>query len=572
MPIRRRRLLAFIGLGVCLGAMPSQSHAQEDTRYWPLREINFPVPVDRLPAGASKPAKLRFSVRPEGGQWREAESRAPDNLDLIDRSADRRGFRYTSPADGSYDFCLQQEMGNGERVPRDGELTPQYKVIFDTKPPIVRVNRTAATTIEWDVSDENLLADGIQIEARWAGTPTFMPINPRGFRPKPRDTYTWVAGPDRNDLHPGDKLDVRVVARDKANHSTSSEIVRLALEGGDANSAPEPRGESTPRGADRNPGIEYSNSRDLKILSKVQQVTRSGITKSHLFVRTPETNWAKVKEQPEAIAPDAKDPVINWKYSVERDGRYGFIVIPENGAGGRDPDPRDADPAQFLIEVDTVAPKVTEVAASSRSGPGGTPQVEITWRAEDANLEAYPIRIEYSETGDPNGKWISVNGDRGPLPNSGRFTWTVGDEVKPWKFFVRVSATDMAKQTGQGTTKEPVKVDLATPKATIETIAAANGARAQSPRDNSVQPTAGSTPQPLPFRETTLAPKPDILPPSGKIPDAPLPVLPSPASGTNREGGPALPPTPPIKVEKIADSPPGMVIPTLPPPQLPPNP
>ena len=541
MPPRQRP--SAIGLILAAVAVQSAS-AQEETRYWPLREINFPVPVDRLPAGAQKPAKLRFHVRPEGGQWKEADSRAPDNLELIDRGADRRGFRYTSPGDGAYDFCLQQELPGGERVPRDGALTAQYRVVFDTKPPAVKVDKTSGTTINWDVTDENLRDDGIVLEARWAGEPTFMPINP-GFRPKPRDRYTW------SDLLPGERLDVRVTARDKANHTSSSEIVRLARDGSSPGRAETASGGDNRPPAPGNPGIEYSASRDLKIVSKVQQVTRSGITKSHLFVRTPETNWAKVKEQPEAIQPGAKDPSLTWNYTVERDGRYGFIVIPESGAGGRDPDPRDADPAQFLIEVDTRAPKVSEVAASSRTGPGGAPQVEVTWKADDANLESYPIRIDYSETGDPNGKWTSINGDRGPLPNSGRYTWAVGEDVKPWKFFVRVSATDLAKLTGSGVTKEPVKVDLATPKATIETIAAANGQRAARAADAPVRPASGDAPRPLPASGPG---------PSGAAPPLPPPALPALPGGKNETGGPAMPALPAIDPDKPA-TPPGLAIP-----------
>ena len=511
MPLRHRPSAVTTALIAIACAVGAPAAAQEETRYWSRREINFPVPVDRLPTGPQRPAKLIFHVRPEGGSWKQADSRAPDNLELVDRDADRRGFRYTAPADGTYEFCLQQELASGERVPRDGALTPQYRVVFDTKPPVVNLSRAGNTGLQWDISDDNLRDDGVKIEYRWAGRPDFIPFDP-GYRFKPRDKYTWAG------LQPRDRLEVRVLARDKANLTTSSEIVTLSLDGDGGR--PAPRGEPAggvggARPAETNPGIEYSASRELKILSKVQTVTRSGIRKSHLFVRTPETNWQKVKEKPEEIEPEAKDPTITWNWTAERDGRYGFIVIPENGAGGRDPDPRDSDPAQFLIEVDTRKPVVTEVAASPHPGPGGMPQVEITWKAEDDNLDSHPIRIEYSESGDPNGKWVSVNGDRGPLPNTGRFTWTVGEDVKPWKFFVRVSATDLAKLSGSAITKEPAKIDLATPKATIETIAAANGKQSAGATNDPIKATSANAPAEMRFTPPT--PKPTPAPKSKQV-------------------------------------------------------
>ena len=40
------------------------------------------------------------------------------------------------------------------------------------------------------------------------------------------------------------------------------------------------------------------------------------------------------------ITPNTPDPTVPIEFTVPKDGLYGFIVIPENGAGNKDADPR----------------------------------------------------------------------------------------------------------------------------------------------------------------------------------------------------------------------------------------
>ncbi len=594
--MRHRPAAAALLVVACAAVGP----AADDVRHWPLREINFPVPVERLQNGSQKPTKLRFHVRPDGQAWREAAASAPDALELIDREANKRGFRYTSPADGAYDFCLQVEYANGDKQPKDADLSPQYRVVFDTKPPVIDISRLGATGVDWKVSDENIRPDSVQIQARWVGESTFVAVNPKGFRPNLRDTYTWT------DLKPGEQVDIRVMAIDKANNTHHSQVVRLPgtgsggerLGGGGGGVTGPLVGEGGGAGsggaADRAPSIEYSASKVLTITSKVEKVTRSGVSKSHLWVRTESTDWKKDREQPEAITSDQKDkkPTITWTHQVAADGRYGFIVIPENGAGGRDSDPLRADPAQFLIEVDTTPPKVLDVAAAARPGPNG-PRVDITWKATDKNLPAEPVRIEYAETATAP-TWTPVH--PGTLPNSGRYSWDVPDDLKLWKFFIRVTATDLARLPGSAVTAQEVKVDLETPKAVIEKVTGGNGKGGSSAlpgADADVRPTLGTTPPaPLPppiYAPTPTPPvtKPTTPPvvkppagspaPSGPVPATPPPALPKPPElppeigGRNPQGGPPTPVLPPPDTKKPGEGPsagqvplPGMPAPTLP--------
>src|SRR5438132_9345039 len=106
--------------------------------------------------------------------------------------------------------------------------------------------------------------------------------------------------------------------------------------------------------------------------------------------------WKKVKTRDGLdITAATADPSVQIEYTVPKDGLYGFIVIPENGAGNKDADPRPDALAQFLIEVDTEKPyvKILDVHVVGAGVRG--PKVEIAWEARDNNLWPEPILLEY---------------------------------------------------------------------------------------------------------------------------------------------------------------------------------
>ncbi|MGL6075162.1 MAG: hypothetical protein ACRC8S_13460 [Fimbriiglobus sp.] len=605
-------------LALAAGVASAQEPAP-DVRYWPLKEINFPVPMERLSGSANKPTKLHFYVS-DRGQWRKAESKAPSELEIIDTDSKRRGFRFVSPVDGRYDFALQLEYANGEFQPRDNELSPQYTIVFDTRPPLVRVARLGRTGLDWEVVDENLGPGSITIEARWIGDSKFTPVTLKNFVPKTRDSYTWSGIPAN------DAIEVRLVARDKANLETVSPIIRLPGDGNAPGLLPATAGSGFGNPAEfggTNPGIGnlgggtpnnygqpqlvHSNTQSLKIISnKLQRVTRSGIAKSYLWMReSTQSSWTMVKSQNEKISGNAVDPIISIEHKVDKDGRYGFIIIPENGAEKRDPDPKPGDVAQFLIEVDTRPPtiEITSVAPYGNGAAG--PKVEITWKADDINLTNTPITLQYSTSKD--GQWKPVH--EGKLPNNGRYVWEVEDK-NVWKFVVRAIAEDIATNKKDFTYKE-VLVDLETPKATIEKIEPyePNGSKPKAQLQDTesrkisaeeLKPTAGTNPTPgvlpniksdstkieTPKVEFTpaapmtpaKAPEPKIETPVTNPTAAPAPVTgsttapapasnptPAPVTSPAPASGPAAGPTPAPIVIPPAVSPSGPNVPVLPP-------
>ena len=528
----------------------AQDGGAPDVRYWSLREINFPVPLERYAKDAVKPTRLHFYVAERGGAWAEHAAKALNDLDLIDADQQRRGFRYVSPQDGQYDFALQLEYANGDLSPRTADLTPQRRVVVDTRPPLVRAAQLGRAGLQWQVQDENLGAGAVRLEARWVRDSQnpdasfdgakFVPITPRGFTPKPVDQYTWT------ELKPGDVLEVRVVGRDKAGHETPSVPVRLPGDGvgnglppaaaGSGFGNPSEFAGGNPPGGAGQPRKDYSNTRNLTITSVLQKVTRSGVSRSYLWVRDASQKWSLVKDKPEDIPGEKADAKITWAHAVDKDGLFGFIVIPENGAGKKDADPLAGAVPQFLIEVDTAPPQaaITNVLVSGTAEP----RVEIQWSAQDKNLDSMPILLEYAaREGAAEAEWKPLH--EGRLPNSGRYSWAVSDP-KVWQFYLRIRAVDLAGNETKTPYPKKVIVDLDTPKATIEKIAGNGPAKVQG---------AGSPVINTESREPALfqppvskSPEPAVSP----VPVTPAPVTPPPATpGANPLGGPPTPVLPP---------------------------
>jgi hypothetical protein len=518
----RARLLALIALAATAGPAATPGTAQDaagpDVRYWALREITFPVPVEKFQAMNPRPAKLRFYVAPDRGQFKVADERALKDLEVIDPDRGRKGFRYTSPADGEYDFALQFVYADGDTSPRDNALSPLYRVVFDTRPPVVNIAALGTSGVEWAVQDENPDQAGVQLEVRWQGTTKWTARTPRPFAL--RDKYSW------RDLNPAQPLEVRVVAKDKAGHEMPSRVVTLPTSAGqglgpDVAGLPgsgygDPAGDGLPS----RPQIDYVNTRDLTIQSKLTRVTRSGVKSASLWISDGKAGWRKGPDQPLDITPATADPTIRIPYSVTADGLYGFIVIPVNGAGGKQDDPRVNDPAQFLIEVDTEKPyvKVNKVAVTPGEALG--PRVELQWEARDKNLMPDPIVLEYSETR-AGGEWHPI---ATKIPNTGRYVWEVEDK-NLWKFYVRARAVDKASNSGEHVYEKEVIIDLEKPQAVIDRVHGGAGGSSGSPtvRESErppVAPLPGATPAVKPAG--SVAPRP----PASEGDAPPVPSLP----------------------------------------------
>ena len=494
-------------LAVLMLALPCQA---QTLRYWPELEIGFPVAqavLDQSP----RPVKLRLYSAPANGRFERVSELSVNQLERMEKGRGL-GFKYTARGDGEEKFAVQLVFADGTVSPSEDMLKADSRVIFDTKPPVVSLTPLGANGAQWTVTDDNLDNTTIRLECRWSGGDNrWFEVKSRNFNA--RDDYTWTNLNNR-------PLEVRLSAKDKAGHEAVSRIVKLPDTGGrGVDAAPI---STLPNASSRNlddipnaqTQIVYVNRRDLTVRSKLTHVTRSGVSKVHLYVKDlsggPGGDWKFDSTKTVDIRFDSSDTTVEMPYIAQKDGRYGFIVIPESGVGRREPEPRSSAPAQHLVEVDTVKPnvKIRTVTVS----PGGTigPRVEIEWDADDRNLMPDPIVLEYAA--DKNATtWLSI---AEKIPNSRRYVWEVSDKTM-FKLYIRARATDKATNVGENIYDQPVIIDLDKPSATIDNI---RGSGSGSPQTNErppvLSPGAGS---PVPYPNVTPGPvMAPSLPPSGR--------------------------------------------------------
>lgn len=480
----------------------------QTTKYWPQHEIGFPVPASVLEM-TPKPAKLRLYAAPAGGRFERVSELPVDRLQEIPNR--RPGFQYTARGDGEEEFAVQLVYPDGTVSPTEDRLKSEFRVIFDSRPPNISLQPLGSSGVQWSVTDDNLDRENIRLECRWLGSDSrWHEVRTKSFGP--RDEYTWSGLTRENRT-----LEVRLTAKDKAGHEAVSRIVRLPDTGGARRDLDASPLTNTSGGAGRDPDIfpnaqsqiVYVNRRDLKIRSKLTHVTRSGVSKVHLYVKDLSagaiSEWKFDKTVPCSIAFEATDTSVELDYVAPKDGRYGFIVIPESGVGRREPEPRPSAPPQHYVEVDTVMPnvKIRSVTVS----PGGTigPRVEIEWDADDRNLMPDPIVLEYAASKDAT-LWQSI---AEKIPNSRRYVWEVADKSL-FKLYIRARATDKATNVGEHVYDQAVIVDLDKPSATIDGIRGSGSPVPRSESKPSSLSPAPSTTIPLP---DTGSKAPGLLPP-----------------------------------------------------------
>ncbi len=537
-----------VGLALMLGLAPASA---QEPKYWPNEKISFPIDTDKLAALDPKPTKLRFYAAPPKGKFElVAERRIDDLEEIVDQNnkSVRRGFNYKARGDGLEEFALQYVHANGDLVPLTTALTPQFRIAFDTRPPLVRATATANTTVSWTAEDENLLGDSVRVDVKYPNMQEWSPVGVRSFGGK--DSYTWKEIPS------GKVLEVRVTAKDRAGHLGQSNIVRIPTANvGALDTAVDPfrpkvgTGFGGPDEFPNRPQIDYVKSADLTVKSKLTRVTRSGVKETILWVNDGKGGWKEDSRLPAQIEATAKDPTVEMGYKAPKDGLFGFIVLPVSGAGYKPDDPRDGDAAQWLVEVDTTVPTIE--IKTIRVGPGGLngPRVEIDWTALDKNLMPEPITLEYAkDTNSPDKDWKVI---AAKIPNSSRYVWEV-DDKELWKFYVRATAVDKAANSARSVYKDAVMVDLEKPSAVIEKV---NGGGGDGKRNYT--PADPPTMIPTPKVEVTPTPEPVVQPPVPK----PTPI-PTPKAESPKVTPPKLDVTKPLIKE---------VEPVTPPPLAPPS-
>ncbi|MBL8822961.1 MAG: hypothetical protein JNJ77_10270 [Planctomycetia bacterium] len=158
---------------------------------------------------------------------------------------------------------------------------------------------------------------------------------------------------------------------------------------------------------------------------------------------------------------DANRP---FSVDVPGEGIYGFTMVVKNRAGLGKSAPSSGELPAVRVGVDITAP-VCELITPLDTVPGSKDLVNIKWNAIDANLASGPVKIEWAEN--PTGPWKLVVDKQ---PNNGVFRWRVPANT-PYQVYLKLEVTDVAGNTGQFITREPVLVDLQMPEVKINGLA-----------------------------------------------------------------------------------------------------
>jgi len=438
--------------------------------YWPHRTFGIPVSVEAINALATKPTHLQLFHAAGRGAFQKGPKLALNALHEL--NGGKRGFLFDAPRDGDYEFAVQFVYADGSVSPRDNQIAAEVRAVIDTTPPRVQL-APLGNGVEWIATDDNLDPQGVVLQCKWPTSAEWTTINDKPSDPKfkANDSYAWK-------MPAGKSLDVRVLARDRAGNEGVSTVVRVPGEPGTAVGLPQnPGGGAAWPGGGAGgaplpqPRIDYVNALDFNVDYTVQRMGRSGVQAAHLFVLKEQGAWELVKRHPVRLMPDDKGPhSLSLPYKAEREGTYGFFVIPESGAGKKSEDPKRDDAPMVLVVVDTSPPFVKITGVQVKPGGVRGPLVEVTWEAADNNLMPQPVSLEWS-LDKSAAKWNEIKHrlDNNLTRTTGRFSWEVPDE-KLWKFWVRARAVDKAANTGEHVWAQEVIVDLEKPQATIDRV------------------------------------------------------------------------------------------------------
>lgn len=456
-----------------LGMLPTWAQAQlpSEGRTSFSREDRIRIPFELKSGGSAASVRLFYSL--DGSAWKEFETA---------KAGQRREFIFRAEREGVYGFATMTTFTDGSTDPVSKDrLTEQRRVVIDRTPPKVNSLRSVLAPdgspgIEWDVTDDNMdTRAGIKLEFRWPDMGRFEPID-KGVPFAPRDQRQWQ-------MKPNDRMQVRVVATDKAGNKTESDPVWVSpkdgARGGDGIRDPLPPGRllnDNPRPVDTpanagNPGLRTTQPNVIYVKTKSltlnynARVGQSGLLASRLYAADDKLDWTIAKEDGAKPAPPVASPdtpriiPLKFEYAAPADGTYNFIIVAENHRGPNRRPPVKGSTGDIQVVVDTKPPVVEIISTKvSPNGDRGA-VVDIRWKATDINIEPVPIMLEYRAA--DKQEWKAITADW--IDNTGQHTWTA-PTGESHEFHIRVRARDRAGNMGDKVTEKPVNVDLAVPQ------------------------------------------------------------------------------------------------------------
>ncbi len=411
-----------------VGLLAGAAHAQAPVgKIFYSRQFVFRIPFETDPGNRRlKQIQLYFSAD-FGKSWQPYANATPD----------KPGFEFRAEKDGIYWFALRTIDLEGRAYPPSVDaLQPGLKVCVDSQPPLVTVRplppREGNVGVEWDVRDDNLDLTSFRLEYHVAGGVDWLPLAVEGAA---SGQHYWNPGTNAG-------LEVRLRVRDLAENWGEAKTPVLPGNTSVQGSLPDPvipSAASVP--------VRLVKSKKFSLNYEIKEKGPSGVKEIELWYTPDGRNWQLYRKEP---------PTPPFLVEVTSEGRYGFTLIARSGVDLSDRPPQVGDPPQAWIEVDVTKP-VVRLLGADVDRASELRNLSIVWTASDKNLGRQPITLSYAQQAD--GPWTEIV----KTENTGRYVWQMPQGV-PYRFYVRVEATDQAGNVGLDQTKAAVLVDLVRPK------------------------------------------------------------------------------------------------------------
>jgi hypothetical protein len=504
--------LATLGLGLSLALGTSARAFPQDkpkVQVVPTNRRAFRIPFNINPADRARYKQVQLVASSDGGgHWEKIDATTPD----------RPSFTFKAPRDGEFWFAVRTlDTKNRLSPPDDAEIEPNMKVVVDTVPPQIDLEvlprRGSAVTVRWDLIDERLDLNSLQLEYQAVGSTGWTPVTIR--KPGRLGKETWDAGTS-------EPLKVRMSVSDKAENSKTVTLTapdgkprnRPSVEpseGSDGDSPP-PRGTFASSEAERSgpspvlsepptmPGVGEGggdpippaspvgnfnpfNSNEARgpkpggrpssggtpadpsnppmliaspkfgLRYEVEDAGPNGPAAVELYITTDGgRNWFKRGEDPDRTSPFPVD--------LGGEGTFGLKLVCKSSANQGDQPPTSGEVPLTLVEVDSSGPvvKLDPIRVI------GTKAI-ITWHANDPHPVARSVMISVKPD-TPDAPWSPITPS--PIENNGQYTWILPANCPP-RIHFRVDVTDSLGNRGFAETIETgaILVDRTKPKGRI---------------------------------------------------------------------------------------------------------
>lgn len=438
----RAGLLGLVLMSLSFLHSPGQGQTPAGDGIFYSQKAAFNIPFQTDPGERRIHQVQLYVSQDQGKTWQPWANQPPTE----------RFFKFQARQEGWHWFAVRTIDLNGQAFPAAVEqLQPGIKVCVDTQRPQVVLRSLSppegGAGVEWQIVDDHLDLESLRLEQRTPGVSNDW--TQLGTNRVAAGQRAWNPGTNA-------PLEVRLTVRDRAGN-TGEAMVQVTPSTG--NGSPANPNARPPVGNGAGPGgTRRINSKTISINYELKDVGKYGLSKVELwYTRDPQGQlWEKHDEQ--------NNPQPPYVVKVSEEGLYGFTLVARNRVNQGEKAPERGDQPQLWVEVDLTKPKVqvinVEVGKALDAG-----FLTVTWTATDKNLGPRPITLSYAESLE-SPTWLPIAPNE---ENTGRYRWKMPQEV-PHTFYVRVDATDEAKNVGTAHSAQPVQVDLSRPKAIIQDV------------------------------------------------------------------------------------------------------